>query len=243
MAARERIGVTVREVPLAAIPDAVGPRTRLVACSHVGWVRGDVVPSLAGLPADLPVLLDGAQGVGAIPVDVGSLGCAFYAGSGQKWLCGPVGTGMLYVAPQWRERLQPIGPTYMAFADAQRALDTDALHADARRHDPAALSPELSAAALASLEVLGGFGWDAVHTRARELAAGLATRLAERGRTVAARGATTLVAWEDPDPAATRDRLDAAGIVVRDLPGTPYLRASVGAWTDESDLERLLTTL
>ncbi len=48
---------------------------------------------------DVPVLLDGAQGVGAIAVDVAALGCAFYAGSGQKWLCGPIGTGMLWVAP------------------------------------------------------------------------------------------------------------------------------------------------
>ena len=47
----------------------------------------------------MPVLLDGAQGVGAVPIDVATLGCAFYAGSGQKWLCGPVGSGMLWIAP------------------------------------------------------------------------------------------------------------------------------------------------
>ena len=38
-------------------------------------------------------------------------------------------------------------------------------------------------------------------------------------------------------------RVAAAGVVVRDLPGTPLVRASVGAWNDEGDLERLLTTL
>ena len=84
-------------------------------------------------------------------------------------------------------------------------------------------------------------GFDAVHARATGLAAQLADALAERGRTVAPRGATTLVTWEDPDPAATRERLAAAGVIVRDLPGTPYLRASVGAWNDESDLERLVS--
>ena len=82
-----------------------------------------------------------------------------------------------------------------------------------------------------------------MHARAAALAARLADALAARGRTVAPRGDTTLVAWEDPDPLATRDRLAAAGIVVRDLPGTPYVRASVGAWNDESDLERLLAAL
>ena len=42
-----------------------------------------------------------------MPVDVGALGCAFYAAAGQKWLCGPIGTGLLYVAPEMRERLHP----------------------------------------------------------------------------------------------------------------------------------------
>lgn len=243
MAARERLGVRIREVPLHEVAREVGPRTRLVACSHVGWRTGDVAPSLAEVPAEVPVLMDGAQGVGAIPVDVEALGCAFYAGSGQKWLCGPVGTGMLYVAPAWRGRLEPIGPTYMAYADPQRALERDALHAGARRHDTPALGPELSAAAVAALDVLGGFGWDAVHERARRLAQQLAARLADRGLRVGDRGDTTLVAWEDADPPATRDRLGAAGVAVRDLPGTRYLRASVGAWNDESDLELLIRSL
>jgi L-cysteine/cystine lyase len=60
---------------------------------------------------------------------------------------------------------------------------------------------------------------------------------------VAPRHRTTLVSWQDPDPPATRDRLAAADVVIRDLPGTGLLRASVGAWNDESDLERLLDAL
>ena len=243
LAARERSGATIRAVPLSEIADAAGPQTRLIACSHVGWVTGDVAPSFASVPDGIPVLLDGAQGVGAIGVDVAALGCAFYAGSGQKWLCGPVGTGMLYVSPAWRDRLEPIAPTYMAYADPRRALAADALHEDARRHDTPALGPELSAAAVAALEFLGGFGWGAVHARARGLAAQLASRLADGGRAVGPRGDTTLVAWEDEDPPATRDRLADAGIAVRDLPGTRYLRASVGGWNDEADLDRLLAGL
>jgi selenocysteine lyase/cysteine desulfurase len=68
-------------------------------------------------------------------------------------------------------------------------------------------------------------------------------RLAETGRVVSPRGNTTLVSWEDPDPPATRERLAEAGIIVRNLPGWPYLRASVGAWNDEDDLDRLLGAL
>jgi L-cysteine/cystine lyase len=82
-----------------------------------------------------------------------------------------------------------------------------------------------------------------VITAAADLAERFAGALAEHGRTLAPRGRTTLVSWEDPDPPETRVRLADAGVAVRNLPGTPYLRASVGAWNDESDLERLLAAL
>ena len=93
---------------------------------------------------------------------------------------------------------------------------------------------------MAAHDVLAEAGWDAVYERSRTLAATLADRLRERGRVVAPRDDTTLVSWEDDDPEATRDRLAADGILVRNLPGTPYVRASVGAWNDERDLDRLL---
>lgn len=239
-AARTQRGVSVREVPLARIADAVSDATRLVACSHVSWIDGRLAPDLTGLA--VPVLLDGAQGVGAVEVDVCALGCTFYAGSGQKWLCGPVGTGMLWVAPAWRERLRATGPTYLNLADPGAGLDA-VPHPTAARHDAPAQSAEAAALALASLDLLGQLGWEAVHARAATLAAELAEALAQRGLAVAPRDRTTLVSWQDADPPATRARLADAGVVIRDLPGSDLLRASVGAWNDESDLERLLAAL
>jgi selenocysteine lyase/cysteine desulfurase len=238
---RARRGVDVRAAPFGDLANAVGPQTKLVACSHVSWVTGAVRPeALAAI--DVPVLLDGAQGVGAIACDVAALGCAFYAGSGQKWLCGPIGSGMLWVAPEWRERLGPIGATYLNLEDPADGLDSRP-HPDARRYDAPGVGAETVAAAVAAHEVLAGHGWPEIHARATGLAASLAHRLAEAGRTVAPRGETTLVSWEDADPEATRDRLADADVIVRHLPGTPYVRASVGAWNDESDLERLMAAL
>jgi L-cysteine/cystine lyase len=127
----------------------------------------------------------------------------------------------------------------MSLADPGDALNSE-LKPDARRFDSVAPAPEHYAWALAALDVLEGPGLLAVQDRAAEMAAGLADRLAERGATVAPRGRTTLVSWEDPDPPATAERLRDAGVVIRNLPGTPYLRASVGGWNDEQDLERLL---
>ncbi len=239
-AARAQRGVEVRSVPFAELAGAVSPATKLVACSHVSWIDGRLAPDFNGL--DVPVLLDGAQGIGAVAVDVRALGCAFYAGSGQKWLCGPVGSGMLWIAPEWGARVAAPGPTYINLENPGAGLDA-VPKATAARHDTFAQSLETATAAAASLALLADFGWDAVHERAATLAATFAAMLAERGLTVAPRDRTTLVSWQDPDPPATRDRLAAAGVVIRDLPGTGLLRASVGAWNDESDLERLLAAL
>ena len=240
-AARAQRGIEIKVVPFTQVADAVGPRTKLVACSHISWVNGCVVPDLSQV-AGVPVLLDGAQGIGAVQTHPRELGCSFYAGSGQKWLCGPVGSGMLWVSPEWGERLPATGPTYLNLADPAAGLDA-VPHTGAARHDSSAQSLETTAAALATLDILGGAGWPAVHERAVALAQSLADALAERGREVAPRDRTTLVSWKDDDPPATRLKLAEAGVIIRDLPGTGLLRASVGAWNDEADLERLLAAL
>jgi L-cysteine/cystine lyase len=240
-AARALNGVEVREVPLPQIAEAAGPRTRLVACSHVGWMSGLFAPAeLAEL--DVPVLLDGAQGVGAVDVDVHALGCDAYAGAGQKWLCGPDGTGMLYVTPALRERLAVSRRGYGNLADPGAGLEAE-LHDDARRFDSLALSAEALACALAAIRVLADAGWAGVRERASTLATRLVELLVEHGREPAPRGETTLVSFSSPDPEGERERLAEKGVILRNIPGRPWLRASVGAWNDEGDLERLLRAL
>jgi selenocysteine lyase/cysteine desulfurase len=239
-AARAQRGITVRAVAFEALADSVTPATKLVACSHVSWIDGRLAPDFSGL--DVPVLLDGAQGVGAVAVDVTTLRCDFYAGSGQKWLCGPVGTGLLWVSPEWTERLLAVGPTYINLEDASAGLDAVPA-AGAARHDAGSQSLEIAVTAATSFVMLASTGWDEMMQRAASLAETLAGMLTEHGRRVAPRDRTTLVSWHDDDPEATKERLAAAGVVIRDLPGTGLLRASVGAWNDESDLERLIAAL
>jgi L-cysteine/cystine lyase len=238
VAARAR-GVTIRPVPLKDVADAVRATTTLVACSHVSWITGELAPA-ALAEVGVPVLLDGAQGAGAIPVDVKALNCAAYAAAGQKWLCGADGTGMLYVEPEFGKRVRTVAPGFMSFELPHNGFDS-VLRTDAPRLDAPSLPREAVALSLTSTRLLQAE--PDLHARAIALAARFAEAIAERGRTVAPRGATTLVAWEDPDPAAARERFMEAGVVVRHLPGTPYVRASVGAWNDESDLERLLAAL
>jgi len=240
-AVHELNGVRIREVSLSAIALQVGPRTRLVACSHVGWMSGSVAPpELAQV--DVPVLLDGAQGAGAIAVDVRALGCDAYAAAGQKWMCGPDGTGMLYVRPHMLEELGVSRRGYPNLLDPDAGLQAR-LHEDARRFDSPALSAETLACALASVNMLESLGWSAIHERARSLARRLTELLEASGREPAPRGDTTLVSFPSEHPPAERARLAEAGIIVRNIPGRPWLRASVGAWNDEDDLNRLLGML
>jgi L-cysteine/cystine lyase len=236
--AQRQQGVVIRAVPWDELAGAVGPNTRLIACSHVSWVSGRLldVPALAA--TGVPVLLDGAQGLGAIPVDVRALGCDFYAASGQKWLCGPTGSGCLFVKRERIDELVMPWPGYGSLADPLDPLAFQPAEG-AARFDVGFPTGIRSAWSLASLEVFEEAGWDWVHERGRNLAARLAHALADRGLDVSPRGPTTLVSWHAQDAEGQVERLREQGVVVRHLPGRGLVRASAGAWCSEEDVERL----
>jgi selenocysteine lyase/cysteine desulfurase len=240
--ARRRLGFEVREAPFAELAAAVGERTRLVATSHVSWVGGKRVDAAAIRAAGARLLLDGAQGLGAVPVDVRALDCDYYAASGQKWLCGPDGAGCLYVRRDLCADLMPPWPSYISLAEPARASEL-IVHEGARRFDMGVAPGPATSWALAAADLLAEAGIDAVTERAAAQAEKLAAALAERGRELAPRDRTTLVSWRADEPEAEVARLAERGVVVRYLPGRGLVRASVGAWTSDADLDRLLEDL
>jgi L-cysteine/cystine lyase len=231
--ARVRVAAPEHDALLAAVT----PRTRLIALSHVLWTTGHVVP-LRELKEEtgLPLLVDGAQSVGAIPVDAS--GCDWYTISAQKWLCGPDPTGALYVADP--EALRVALPSYFA----QAGYESDGAfepREGAARFDSGWIDPPSLAGLEAAL---------AVHPASRfEQAAAMAARcrelLAARYDVVTEPGHATLVAfrWPGGDPAEAARRAYERGVVIRDIPKTGLLRVSCGYWTSEEDLERLLEAL
>jgi L-cysteine/cystine lyase len=238
--ARRRYGITIKVVPFAELPSAVTAATRLVACSHVSWASGRVMDVAALTATGVPILLDAAQAIGAIPIDVHALGCDFYACSGQKWLCGPEGSGCLYVRGDRIDELLIPWPGYGSLASGERPLELEPAEG-AKRFDHGFPSGLRCAWVLAALEVFQEAGWPWVHERAATLAAQLADQFRERGVDVVARDRTTLVSWRSEDPQAEMERLSAAGVLVRTIPAFGTMRASVGAWSSEEELERLVS--
>jgi len=82
---------------------AVLPETRLIACVHVSNVTGTIQPIEAvvriGRERGIATVIDAAQAVGHVPLDVQALGADFVAFPGHKGLLGPLGTGVLYIRP------------------------------------------------------------------------------------------------------------------------------------------------
>ena len=238
-------GATVRVAEVAGKPTAealdriaacVGPKTRLLALSHVLWTTGQVMP-VQELKREtrLPVLVDGAQSVGAIPVDVGDVD--FYTVSGQKWLCGPEPLGALYVrAP---DELAIAFPSYFA----QQSIEPDGSFVpkeDAARFDSGWIAAPMLAGFRAALESAPDWRFE----RAASTTERFREALAGSYEVVGDAPLGTLVSFVPPgDSAETVSALYDRGVVVRDLPGTGWVRASCGWWTNEDDLDRLLSGL
>jgi L-cysteine/cystine lyase len=231
----------VRDASPEEAPDLVSEqitnRTKLIALSHVSWLTGNSLgPGELRRRTELPILLDGAQSAGACRT--GAAEFDFFTVSGQKWLCGPDSTGALYVRDP--ERLRVALPTYMSQA-AYDVEDSFTAKPGAPRFDSVWYAPGTLAGLLAALESAPEWRYE----RTRELAAYCRARLGEAGyEIVTAPGQAGLISF-DPgsDAAEAAARLFEAGVIVRDLPGTGWLRASCGWWTSEDDVERLLAGL
>ncbi len=94
-----------------AIMSRVTERTRLIVVSHVTSPTAVVLPVEAicrrARERGVPVCIDGPHALAMVPVELRKLDCDFYAASCHKWLCGPLGSGFLYVAPRQQKHLVP----------------------------------------------------------------------------------------------------------------------------------------
>ena len=258
---RDRYGVVIRVAdlgPLAersvlkAIADLITPRTRLIALSHVTWTTGAVLNiSEVGhmaREAGVPVLIDGAQSAGAIPVDVKDLGIDFYAIPMQKWLCGPDGTGALYVR---REALSYVTSTYVGYWSIKHEEGVEWELADSAQRfglggrQSAAVAGQ--AAVLKWLEETVGYEW--LFARISSLSAyAYAALKSVPGLTLLTpeAGASGLVSFtlEGRDEAEVVNALrEKHNIYIRSISSMKSLRVSTGFYNTEEEIAALVQAL
>ncbi len=262
---RQRHGVIIRTTDItptattdeivAQIENNITPRTRLIAISHVAWNTGICLPvkEIVEMARRHHVLclIDAAQSVGAIPIDMGKLGADFYAMPGQKWLCGPEGIGALYVR---KESLSFISPTFMGLFSLEKFSSHDPTGyflpaRTTRRFEVGTIHRPGIKAMVANLEWLSEtIGWDWIYARIAHLAnyAHQALRQLPNVNMITPQNAQSgLVTFqlEGYKPDRVMVKLLQDNIVLRFVGHPHALRISTGFYNTEADIDKLVIAL
>jgi L-cysteine/cystine lyase len=231
-----------------ALASQVTSRTRVIAVSHVLWSTGAVLPlrdiSEFARRHELMVVVDGAQSAGQVSVNLQAMGIDAYAMAGQKWLCGPEATGLLYVR---KDRFADIAPTYARYGQFEPSGYFIPAEGAKRYEIGEFYSPAVAAqdAALRWLRDEVGFDW--AHERIAVLGADFRRRLTNiDGVTVVTpdqpmAGLVNFnIAGLPPQEVATQ--LYERGYTIRyveSVPCSASARASVGWWNTEDEVAGL----
>lgn len=256
---RQRYGVRIRMTDIglpghddvAELRQALSPRTRAVALSHVSWSTGVVLPiralAEATHAAGALFICDAAQSCGMVPSDVRALGVDAYACSGQKWLCGPDGTGAVYIR---HDRMPDIQQSYMGYLSVRHGMSDEEGHfvppAGASRYQAATLNPASVTGLGVSLRwITEEVGWDWAYQRIAALGGACHDAL------TALDGVTMLTPRDQMaglihfnvdglTPAALCERLAHQGILARSTPNPVAVRVATGFYTTSDDIARLI---
>jgi len=263
--AAARTGATLRVVPITAgleldmdaLADTIGPRTRIVALTHKSNVLGtiiDVGPIVrAAHRHGAVVVLDAAQSVPHLPVDVAALDCDFLAFSAHK-MCGPMGVGVLWAR---RELLEAM-PPYMTGGEMVREVTLQGATWNDVPWKFEAGTPNVGGAVglAAAIDYLEAIGLEAIAAHERALSAEARERLEtfdDVDTFCPASGPNGIVSFRmsDVHPHDVATVLDQEGVAVRaghhcaqplhaalGIPAT--IRASFYLYNDREDVDRLV---
>ena len=174
----EQVGASLRVIPinhngeilLDEYRRLLNERTKLVSVTHVSNALGKVAPvkEIVALAHQrgVPVLLDGAQAVPHLKVDVQDLGCDFYAFSGHK-VFGPTGVGVLYGRAEMLEKMPP----YQSGGDMISLVTFEKTHYNVLPYKFEAGTPHIAGGIGlgAAIDYLDGLDWQQVEAHERQL--------------------------------------------------------------------------
>ncbi len=242
--------------PVAGLVQALRPQTRLVVLSHILWNTGQVLPLAEMVAAchsysssrPVRVLVDAAQSVGVLPLNLTDLQADFYAFTGHKWWCGPEGVGGLYVRPEARADLHP---TFIGW----RSITADATgqptgwKPDGKRYEIATSAYPLYAGLRAAIALHHQWGTPQVrYQRLCTISQYLWQRLMDIPEVTCLRTrppAAGLVAFQLPRQSHAKlvQALESQAILVRTILDPDCVRACVHYLTLESECDRLVEAI
>jgi selenocysteine lyase/cysteine desulfurase len=242
-----------RELPLELFADALARHpVRLVAVSWVQFGRGWRVElgELATLCHDHGALLcaDVIQGLGVVPAELEQWGVDFAMADAHKWMLGPVGIGLLYVARHRRDLLRPLEPGWASVSHREEWDNLDLVYDDsARRFEGGTPNTITQAGMGAAIDLLSEVGvpavWDHVDGLCERLVAGLdaiGARVLTRRSAANSSGIVTF----DPrgaDPASVTEGLAAQGIVCAARGGG--IRVAPHGYNTAAEIDALVTAV
>lgn len=256
----ERKGVRVRFAPardnrilVDDIAALIDDHTRLVTVSFVEFATGfrNDLAALAELchAHDVLLCVDGIQGVGALPLDVGQVPLDFLSVGGPKWLMGPIGTGFLFIRRNHILRLDPAMAGWLGTTDVHEYFRYDLpWRDDARRFEEGSLNSIGAAGLDAAIKLLLSVGLETIEQRIMTLTDQLIEGLRQCGYQVI----TPALHWPERsgivsfqhrqhDPAQLERRLGEANVVISRRGS--FIRVSPHFYNNEDDIDRLLSAL
>lgn len=246
---REGVDVHVVEtdagrVDTEAFADAVED-ARLACFSAVTWTRGTRLPvtDLVGIAheAGALALVDAVQVPGQLPMDVKEWNADVVAAAGHKWLMGMWGGGFLYVDRDVAEALEPRTVGYRSVETP--TADPFTYASGARRFEIGSANPAPHVALVEAIDQIEDVGIDRIADRIHTLAGRVADGVPGDRLLSPSTPESGLVTIDVDDATATVERLASEGIVVRALPTSNAIRASVHAVNTTTEIERLLEVL
>ena len=247
-----RVATVEGAVHLDQVAAAFDRRTRIVSVSWVGYSSGwrndlDRLADLAHAHGAL-LFVDAIQALGVVPLDVTRTPVDFLAADGHKWLLGPEGAGVFFVRREHLDRLRPLGLGWHSVVhDHDFARIELVVKPTAARYEGGSQNMAGAIALKASLELLARFGPAALCKRIFDITDLACRRLEQLGARIRSDRSpehkSGIVIFDLPgrDPIQLRGQCLAKGVVLSCRGGG--LRISPHAYTDASDIDRLVETL